>query len=308
MRDVEGSVRSGEPAATMINTADRGALVQRVRCQRCDDKLGEIRSATAPAGTSGRATISASIFGFGVSPPHPLRARRSASTKRVGSLSIPLVTLHTLADDVIPVRQELVYLAKFDPMARGRFLPFPVVRYGHCNFTSRSPWRLCDRGGTAMTDDGTTWTRRELLKSLAATSFSGGHARCRRGSRGDERSVTPGRRRHDASWHPLAARSATSTASRCTCSRPASSAGRPCVLLCTASRSWRTAGGRSCCRSRRPDSTSSRQISAVTADRRHWDVNFDDDLSPFTTLNHVRDMLGTRRRVRVSLGGRRGRA
>jgi pimeloyl-ACP methyl ester carboxylesterase len=52
-----------------------------------------------------------------------------------GALAIPLVTLHTLADDVIPVRQELLYLAKFDPMARGRFLPFPVVRYGHCNFT-----------------------------------------------------------------------------------------------------------------------------------------------------------------------------
>src|SRR5262249_4069650 len=53
-----------------------------------------------------------------------------------GELSIPLVTLHTLADDVIPVWQELGYLPKFRPSARGKFLPFPVVRYGHCNFTT----------------------------------------------------------------------------------------------------------------------------------------------------------------------------
>ena len=33
-------------------------------------------------------------------------------------------------------RMKAIALAtKFDPMARGRFLPFPVVRYGHCNFT-----------------------------------------------------------------------------------------------------------------------------------------------------------------------------
>ena len=51
-----------------------------------------------------------------------------------GELSIPLVTLHTTADDIVPVTQELQYLFKFDPSARGRFLPLPVFRYGHCTF------------------------------------------------------------------------------------------------------------------------------------------------------------------------------
>src|SRR5262249_23107024 len=53
-----------------------------------------------------------------------------------GNLSIPLVTLHTTGDDFIPFRQELLYLLKFSPSARGRFLPLPVSRYGHCNFTT----------------------------------------------------------------------------------------------------------------------------------------------------------------------------
>ena len=30
---------------------------------------------------------------------------------------------------------ELLYLPKVDLAARGRFMPFPVARYGHCNFT-----------------------------------------------------------------------------------------------------------------------------------------------------------------------------
>ena len=53
-----------------------------------------------------------------------------------GDLSIPLVTLHTTLDEVVPFRQELIYLPKVDLFDRGRFLPLPVVRYGHCNFTT----------------------------------------------------------------------------------------------------------------------------------------------------------------------------
>lgn len=53
-----------------------------------------------------------------------------------GNLSIPLVTLHTTADEVIPFWHELLYLPKVDLSDRGRFLPIPVARYGHCNFTA----------------------------------------------------------------------------------------------------------------------------------------------------------------------------
>jgi pimeloyl-ACP methyl ester carboxylesterase len=63
-----------------------------------------------------------------------LSALRAYQTS--GDLQIPLVTLHTTGDDVVPVLQELLYLAKFDPSVRGRFVPLPVRRYGHCNFTA----------------------------------------------------------------------------------------------------------------------------------------------------------------------------
>jgi pimeloyl-ACP methyl ester carboxylesterase len=63
-----------------------------------------------------------------------VRAMRLYETS--GQLAIPLVTLHTLTDDLVPVWQELLYLAKADTFARGAFLPLPVRRYGHCNFTN----------------------------------------------------------------------------------------------------------------------------------------------------------------------------
>ncbi len=53
-----------------------------------------------------------------------------------GNLSIPLVTLHTTGDELIPFWHELLYLPKVDLSGRGRFFPIPVVRYGHCNFTA----------------------------------------------------------------------------------------------------------------------------------------------------------------------------
>jgi hypothetical protein len=53
-----------------------------------------------------------------------------------GNLSIPLVTLHTTADEVVPFWHELLYLPKVDLSGRGQFFPIPAVRYGHCNFTA----------------------------------------------------------------------------------------------------------------------------------------------------------------------------
>jgi pimeloyl-ACP methyl ester carboxylesterase len=54
-----------------------------------------------------------------------------------GNLRIPLVTLHTTGDEVIPFLHELAYLPKLDFTARGSFVPLPVFRYGHCNFTKQ---------------------------------------------------------------------------------------------------------------------------------------------------------------------------
>ena len=54
-----------------------------------------------------------------------------------GNLSIPLVTLHTTADEVVPFWHELLYLPKVDLSDRGSFFPIPAARYGHCNFTAQ---------------------------------------------------------------------------------------------------------------------------------------------------------------------------
>jgi hypothetical protein len=66
--------------------------------------------------------------------PAALAALRAYRTS--GDLRIPLVTLHTTGDDAIPIWQELLYLLKADPSGRGRFIPLPVARYGHCSFTT----------------------------------------------------------------------------------------------------------------------------------------------------------------------------
>jgi hypothetical protein len=66
--------------------------------------------------------------------PVAVRAMRAYTTS--GDLSIPLVTLHTTGDEVVPFWHEFVYLGKVSPTGRGRFLPLPLVRYGHCNFNA----------------------------------------------------------------------------------------------------------------------------------------------------------------------------
>jgi hypothetical protein len=52
-----------------------------------------------------------------------------------GHLRVPMVTLHTTADEVAPFIHEGIYLVKSRPTGRGRFIPLPVLRYGHCAFT-----------------------------------------------------------------------------------------------------------------------------------------------------------------------------
>lgn len=55
-----------------------------------------------------------------------------------GVLTIPLVTLHTTGDEVIPFWHEALYLEKVRAKGTGSFLTqSPVVRYGHCNFTTQ---------------------------------------------------------------------------------------------------------------------------------------------------------------------------
>jgi pimeloyl-ACP methyl ester carboxylesterase len=58
-----------------------------------------------------------------------------------GRPQIPLVTLHTTGDEIIPFWHQLLYRRKFDPSGGGSFLAVPVFRYGHCNFTAKEVLR-----------------------------------------------------------------------------------------------------------------------------------------------------------------------
>jgi pimeloyl-ACP methyl ester carboxylesterase len=53
-----------------------------------------------------------------------------------GQLTIPLVTLHTTGDEVIPFWQQLLYWGKVRTSGRGSWTPIPIFRYGHCNFNA----------------------------------------------------------------------------------------------------------------------------------------------------------------------------
>jgi len=66
-------------------------------------------------------------------------ARRAIETsyQTCGRLSAPLVTLHTMADPVVPYWHETLYLKKtFPPPWRLWHAHVPSMRYGHCTFGS----------------------------------------------------------------------------------------------------------------------------------------------------------------------------
>jgi hypothetical protein len=61
----------------------------------------------------------------------------SAKYETTGKRKLPLVTIHTLSDPVIPYWHETLYMAK--TQLAGALLDhinLPVSAYGHCNFTS----------------------------------------------------------------------------------------------------------------------------------------------------------------------------
>lgn len=53
-----------------------------------------------------------------------------------GDLRIPLVTLHTTGDELVPYAHELLYATRARPSGRGRLVPVPVMRYGHCQLAT----------------------------------------------------------------------------------------------------------------------------------------------------------------------------
>jgi len=84
-------------------------------------------------GSSNDLLLNLRVRRFAASPV-ALAAMRAYDTS--GSLTIPLVTLHTTRDQIVPFLHEVKYLFKVRPRERGLFLPIPIDRYGHCNFTA----------------------------------------------------------------------------------------------------------------------------------------------------------------------------
>ncbi len=54
-----------------------------------------------------------------------------------GKLNVPVITMHTVADPIVPAWHERLYREKaFSQSPRGYYNNLFVLRYGHCNFTS----------------------------------------------------------------------------------------------------------------------------------------------------------------------------
>lgn len=64
-------------------------------------------------------------------------AEVEAHLETSGRLSVPLVTLHTLSDPVVPYWHEELYRAKAEAAGSGAwFTSIPVARCGHCSFSA----------------------------------------------------------------------------------------------------------------------------------------------------------------------------
>lgn len=53
-----------------------------------------------------------------------------------GNVTLPLITIHTTGDQIIPYWHEPLYTRKVVTSYRGKLTQIPVQAYGHCNFTA----------------------------------------------------------------------------------------------------------------------------------------------------------------------------
>ena len=86
------------------------------------------------AGSDNDAALNAAVERF-VADPVALQTI-AGSYETLGTLSRPLDTLHTTADEAVPYRHEDIYTSK--TVAAGtadKRVNFPIERYGHCRFT-----------------------------------------------------------------------------------------------------------------------------------------------------------------------------
>jgi pimeloyl-ACP methyl ester carboxylesterase len=83
-------------------------------------------------GSSDDAALNAGVARY-TADPAALAAMTEFETS--GNLTVPVVTLHTTGDQVVPFEQQTLYAAKVAAAgATGRLTQVPVERYGHCQF------------------------------------------------------------------------------------------------------------------------------------------------------------------------------
>jgi pimeloyl-ACP methyl ester carboxylesterase len=86
------------------------------------------------SGSSDDAALNAGVARFSADPA-ALAAMNAFET--AGNLRVPVVTLHTTGDPIVPYEQQRLYAAKVGRSgATARLTQIPVERYGHCNFES----------------------------------------------------------------------------------------------------------------------------------------------------------------------------
>ena len=86
-------------------------------------------------GSSDDADLNRHVHRFNASP-RALAALGEYETS--GNLTIPMVALHTVGDEIVPADHVLLYGAKVQPTGRGVFIPTLITRDGgrHCNFST----------------------------------------------------------------------------------------------------------------------------------------------------------------------------
>ncbi len=107
----------------VIGTAD---AQQRLGGQPFDN------SARVYSGSADDAALNAGVARFAADPA---ALTAMAEFETTGNITVPVVTLHTTGDPVVPFNQQALYADKASRSgASGRLTQIPVDRYGHCSF------------------------------------------------------------------------------------------------------------------------------------------------------------------------------
>ncbi len=87
-------------------------------------------------GSSNDLRLNLLVKRYAADPSATAQLRQSYITS--GRLPVPLVTMHTTGDPIVPYSQELIYGAKvLASGSLGHYVHLPVYRYGHCAFTQQ---------------------------------------------------------------------------------------------------------------------------------------------------------------------------